>query len=459
MPPKSTKADDTIAILQKEIERLNGVIAQQNAANGETKQDEDLVDPWHVEVKQEKMEDWTADQLRQYIEQSGGSSDCPDDQLKARAEACNKAKAIDYTKLITKFGSKAITPELIARMEKLTGHKAHRFLRRGLFFSHRDFEQVLDMYENGTPFYLYTGRGPSSQSLHLGHLIPFQFTQWLQKVFNVPLVIQLTDDEKFYWKDLSLKETHRLGYENAKDIIACGFDISKTFIFSNLEYMGTMYPQVAKIQKCFTYSQVKGAFGFVETDHIGKYSFPAIQAAPSFSANFPHMFGGREDIPCLIPCAIDQDPYFRMTRDAAPRLGWVKPALIHSKFFPALQGAATKMSASSASSAIYVTDTAASIEDKVKRALSGGRENQEEHRKYGANTDVDVSYQYLSFFLEDDAELERIRKEYSSGRMLTGQIKKILIDVLTALVVRHQQARALVSDEMVKTFFTPRTFK
>ncbi len=32
-----------------------------------------------------------------------------------------------------------------------------------------------------------------------------------------------------------------------------------------------------------------------------------------------------------------QDPYFRMTRDAAPRLGFNKPALIESKFFPALQ--------------------------------------------------------------------------------------------------------------------------
>ncbi|KAI3763640.1 hypothetical protein L2E82_13634 [Cichorium intybus] len=31
------------------------------------------------------------------------------------------------------------------------------------------------------------------------------------------------------------------------------------------------------------------------------------------------------------------DPYFRMTRDVAPRLGYNKPALIESLFFPALQ--------------------------------------------------------------------------------------------------------------------------
>lgn len=68
---------------------------------------------------------------------------------------------------------------------------------------------------------------------------------------------------------------------------------------------------------------------------------------------------------CLIPCAIDQDPYFRMTRDVAPRLKLPKPALIHSKFFPALQGAKTKMSASDVNSAIFLTDTAKQIKTKV----------------------------------------------------------------------------------------------
>ena len=61
--------------------------------------------------------------------------------------------------------------------------------------------------------------------------------RYLQDAFDVPLVIQMTDDEKFLWKDLQLEEAHRLAYENAKDIIACGFDENKTFIFSNLDYM------------------------------------------------------------------------------------------------------------------------------------------------------------------------------------------------------------------------------
>ncbi|KAI7747022.1 hypothetical protein M8C21_012674, partial [Ambrosia artemisiifolia] len=91
-----------------------------------------------------------------------------------------------------------------------------------------------------------------------------------------------------------------------------------------------------------------------------------------------------------------------------------------------------------------------------KYAFSGGQDSVENHRKYGANLEVDIPFKYLSFFLEDDEELEHIRKEYGSGRMLTGEVKKRLIDVLTVLVERHRAARAAVTDEMVDAFMAVR---
>ena len=125
-------------------------------------------------------------------------------------------KGIDYDKLIDQFGSQKITPELIAKFERVTGCKAHPWIRRGIFFSHRELDTILDNFAAGKPMYLYTGRGPSSEALHLGHLIPFMFTKYLQDVFKCVLVVQMTDDEKFLWKDLKLEEAHRLAFENAK---------------------------------------------------------------------------------------------------------------------------------------------------------------------------------------------------------------------------------------------------
>lgn len=386
-----------------------------------------------------------------------------DDVVNPWEVATNSATGVDYDKLIKRFGSTKIDDALLQRIEKVTGKPVHHLLRRGKFFSQRDMHIILDLYEQKKPFYLYTGRGPSSDSMHMGHLIPFIFTKWLQDTFDVPLVIQLTDDEKYLWKDLTLEQANHMAFENAKDIIACGFDIEKTFIFSDLDFISNspaFYKNMCRVQKLVTYNQVKGIFGFGDSDCIGKISFPAIQASPSFSSSFPEIFNGRSDIPCLIPCAIDQDPYFRMTRDVAPRMNCLKPALIHSTFFPALQGAQTKMSASDPTSSIFVTDSDKQIKDKInKYAFSGGGATVEEHKEKGGNCDVDVSFQYLTFFMEDDDRLEEIRKTYTSGELLTGFLKKELVEILQKLVGEHRQRRASLTDDVVKQFMTPRKLK
>ncbi|KAH9970367.1 hypothetical protein BGW80DRAFT_1461330 [Lactifluus volemus] len=382
--------------------------------------------------------------------------------------------AIDYDKLIDQFGTRRVDAALLERFERLTGHRPHILLRRGTFFSHRDFNAILDRYEQGKPFFLYTGRGPSSDSMHLGHMIPFVFTKWLQDVFDVPLVVQLTgsddtlslilffsshtktlDDEKFLFKhELKPEQTHDFALANAKDIIAIGFKLEKTFIFSDYDYVGgAFYKNVSKISRQITLSQARATFGFNDSDNIGKIHFGAIQAAPSFSNSFPQIFGIKSDIPCLIPCAIDQDPYFRLTRDVAHKLKYPKPSLLHAKFFPALQGPQTKMSASDVNSSIFMSDMPNQIKNKINRhGFSGGRETEEEHRRLGGNTNVDVSYQYLSFFLEDDEELATIGEDYRAGRLLTGQLKARCIKMLQEFVGTFQERRKRVTDDEVKAF-------
>lgn len=151
------------------------------------------------------------------------------------------------------------------------------------------------------------------------------------------------------------------------------------------------------------FNQIKGIFGFNDSDNVGKFAFPPVQAVPAYSNTFPHIFGKRKNVPCLIPCAIDQDPYFRMTRDIAVKLNYMKPASLYCTFFPALQGKKTKMAASDVNSGIFLTDTLNQVKNKInKYAYSGGGATVEEHKANGANLDVDVPFQYLQFFLEDD---------------------------------------------------------
>lgn len=68
----------------------------------------------------------------------------------------------------------------------------------------------------------------------------------------------------------------------------------------------------------------------------------------------------------------------------------------------------------------------------------------------------DVAYAYLGFFLEDDERYAQIGRDYASGAMLTGEVKKELITTLTELVTAHQERRAQVDDAVLRSFMDVR---
>jgi tryptophanyl-tRNA synthetase len=88
--------------------------------------------------------------------------------------------------------------------------------------------------------------------------------RWLQDVFDVPLVIMLTDDEKYIFNEKrTIEEVKSYSWDNSKDIIACGFDPKKTFIFSDYDYMGgAFYRNVTRISKHVTLNVARAVFGF-----------------------------------------------------------------------------------------------------------------------------------------------------------------------------------------------------
>jgi tryptophanyl-tRNA synthetase len=393
--------------------------------------------------------------------------------VQAATDADGNVLEFDYPAISRKWATKLIDDALLERFERVTGHKPHRWLRRRLFFSHRDLELVLDTYERGEDFLLYTGRGPSSDAMHIGHTIPFEFTKWLQDVFDVPLVIMLTDDEKFLFKEkLTQPEVYEFARQNAKDIISVGFDVKKTFIYIDSEFF-TGYNRhfnlnATEFEKLITNNQVRGAFGFHGSTNIGSNAFAAKQCVAAFASSYPFIWGNDVKtyhrskqlaaIPCLIPCAIDQDPYFRLVRENCSRMDQPspKPALIHSKFLTSLQGAGGKMSASNTMSAIFMSDTEKQVKKKINAAFSGGQETLELHREKGGNPDIDVPYQYLAYFEDDDEKLLRLADEYRAGTLLTGDMKKECITMMNGYVKKFQEARAKVTDDMLEEFLKPR---
>ena len=107
---------------------------------------------------------------------------------------------VDYDRLIREFGTQPLTEALLKKIAKHTD-RLHLQLQRSIFFSHRDLDTVLELYEKGTKFVLYTGRGPSGP-VHIGHLVPWIFTLHLQEKFGTRLYFQMTDDFSLFKKEL-----------------------------------------------------------------------------------------------------------------------------------------------------------------------------------------------------------------------------------------------------------------
>jgi len=344
---------------------------------------------------------------------------------------------MDYEKLVKQFGTQHLTDDLLERIQKHT-KDLHFMLRRKIFFSHRDLDWVLKEYEKGNKFFLYTGRGPSGHT-HVGHLMPWVFTKWLQDKFGAELYFQMTDDEKFMFNDkLSLEDANNFAYENALDVIALGFDPKKTFIFSDIDYAKTLYKEAIKVAKKITFSTAKAVFGFENDTNVGRIFFTSMQAVPAF---LPSVIKGN-NIPCLIPHAIDQDPHFRVARDVLPKLGYYKPAAIHNMFLPSLKGPESKMSASDPDSAIFTTDPPEVARKKIMKSFSGGKETLEEHRKHGGDPTIDTACQYLFYlFEEDDKKVNELISGYKKGDVTSGEAKNILADKVSAFLTHHQKQR------------------
>lgn len=447
---------------------------------------------------------------------------------------------IDYMAQINHFGTTALDGNLIKKWEKITKMKAPSFIRRGLVFSHQDLDKILDCVEKGLPVYLYTGRGPSGENMHLGHMVPFRLTRYLQQALNCIVIIQMSDDEKFLFKDGSkpedLERYRKYSYMNAKDIIACGFDLNKTLIFSNLEKnSGSLYFNNVLIMKSNNMGTIKGTFGLGEvlpqsvielinnalekeelckttdidtntntskideykstlkkfsgesSSNIGQCVWPVFQSGPAFCTSFKEVFNralihalktkdlpsyvkdnykktlkelssnkNQQSIMCLVPMAIDQAPYFRMARDDAHILGCPKPAVIHSVFLPGLQQTHGKMNTTgdSANSTLFLNMDPKVVKKTIARhAFSGGKDTLEDHRKYGGDISVDIAYQYLTFFMDDDTELENIARKYTTGEMTSGEIKEIAGDIVANVIAEHQLRHKQVTDDVLKEYF------
>lgn len=345
---------------------------------------------------------------------------------------------VDYAELVERFGIGLIDDKIKYRIQKLVG-EPHFLIRRGIFFAQRDLNWLLDEYEKGNKFYVYTGIAPSG-TMTMAHLIPFTMALWLQEKFGADVYIQIPDEEKFLTKkdpSLTLEKMHVFAYEDALSIAALGFDKKKTKIYVDTEYANFIYKNAVRVARHITFSTIKDAFGFTNETNIGAIFYTSMQAVGSFIKSARE---GKK-YPCVIPLGVDQDVHFRVARDVVGKIGYYKPAIMHSKFMPGLKGN-PKMSASDPSDTIYLNDSEEIVKKKVSSAITGQQSTADLQKKHGGDPDKCSVCQYYRFLFEpDDKNLEKIFSAERDGTMLAGEHKADLAKKINAFLKGHGEER------------------
>ncbi len=337
---------------------------------------------------------------------------------------------VNYRKLIEEFGARPFSKEMVE------AHGiSHRLFDVGYFISHRDFDKYLEKWKSGRKVAIVSGRGVSAQ-MHLAHLLLFKFIKFLQEKLDAFVFIPFSDDEKYLYKrDLEFGELSELDRSNAADIIALGFDPGRTkFMFDTINMNQSVYNIAVRAAKRITMSTVKASFGFTNDMNIGIHFYPAMQIAHIL---YPTVEFG---YPVVVPVAIDQDVFIKLTRDVAEKMDVEKPAALHSRFMKSLDGS-TKMSASRPGSAIYTTDPPEVARKKVMDAFTGGGGTLKEHREKGGKPEICSVFEYHQLFFLDEKERERIYRECRAGEWFCGDCKKMLADFVERFLEKHQKER------------------
>ena len=354
---------------------------------------------------------------------------------------------VDYEKLVKEFGIKPIPnlPDIF---------NDNVLFRRKVVFAHRDFDKILECIKNKKKFVMMTGLMPSGK-FHLGHMLLAQQMVFYQKL-GAKLYIAVADLEAYNARQMNLPELRKVAIDQyLLNYIALGLKPENCEIYfqsersNNAKESNAYYRLASNLSRYATFNEFKAVYGEITP---GKMNASLLQAADMYH---PQLEEFEDLVPTFITVGIDQDPHIRIARDMGGRYKnnkFIPIASTYHLFLPSLKGEG-KMSSSDESSYIAMTDAPEEVKKKInKYAFSGGKDTLEEHRKLGGNPDIDVSFQYLKYFFEpDDSKLKKIETDYKSGKLLSGELKAILIEKINAFLKEHQKKRK-EAEKMIDKF-------
>jgi len=391
--------------------------------------------------------------------------------MQSRVDPWSSTPDLALAELSEEFGVEPIEP-VAATLPEIPP-----FIRRGIVVGHRDYGPIADAIRNHAPFYVMTGFMPSGEP-HLGHLMVMKEVVWHVRQGGTGS-IAIADREAHAVRGVSWERCREFGRQYLKCLYALGYDGYAYYQSDNNRLKDLAFEAAEKIN----FSDLNAIYGFGPETSLGHAMSVATQVADIL---YPQAHGAVA--PTVVPVGLDQDPHIRLTRDVAHKLrmftvedrgdhisirsksaavsamdalqeafpgsrrytghvdvpggdfgavartaraverahgGWafISPSATYHTFMPGLQGG--KMSSSIPESSFTFTESDELVSKRVMGALTGGRVSLEEQRRLGGDPDRCPVFALNRFHLvEDDGELEEIRRQCTAGELMCGRCKK-----------------------------------
>jgi tryptophanyl-tRNA synthetase len=338
---------------------------------------------------------------------------------------------VNYEKVIRDMRLKPVDKSILDRIKN-----PNRYLRRGIDFAHIDFDKFLDAVERKEKVAVMSGIKPTNE-FHLGSKITAEKIIFFQKEFGAKVFYAIADTEGMLDNKLPLDVQAKIAVDNVADLLALGLDPKNAYIYRQSQEIRVM--RLAYLfSRGITNNHLRNLYG---ERPVGLY-FAAFTQCGDIHLPQTEDFDGPKMV--IVPVGLDQAPHIFLARDVVekfPEFNFKRPAAVFHKFFRSLKGE-TKMSKRDPMSMITLNDTPEMIEKKVKNALTGGRKTVEEQRKFGGIPEQSVVYElYYYHFVEDDEKVKQVYNDYKSGRLLDGEMKKEITEIIIKFLEQHQKKK------------------
>lgn len=317
-------------------------------------------------------------------------------------------------------------------------------IEKEAIIGHRDYDIFIKKFENKEKSIILSFL--QAKEMHIGYIRIAEILKIHQKLgFKIKLSFNDTLNGKTKEKQKEILFDHML------NLAALGLSLNeKKFEVYARSNQKNLLELAVKISDKISVGTVSSALGL----SMSKSSKDVLCTFIEISDILSNQICSGDVNNVLVVSELDKDLYVRFGRDVSAIMGLSKLPLLSSIYVRSIKPLSLNCSDNDF---IYFSDSEKQIRDKIKLAITGGKESIEQQKKFGGNSDPRICAvsSLLSFGLSEK-EYKKTTEKCRRGEIMCGECKENCIKFFTDYIKKHNEKKEKlknkVSDVLNKIF-------